>query len=667
MSIADYDYLIDIESPEALTWAKERSGRALHFVDTELADNILAYLDDDTKIAYSVRRGDFFYNFWTDGNHPKGLWRRASADSYLAKNPQWQVLLDLDALAATENENWVWRGTQMFRNPDGTYDRALVKLSRGGADATVVREFDIDSLSFIADGFFLPEAKSQVGWVDRDTLLVGTDRGEGTVTTSGYPSTSVLWRRGEDIADAELFFAGSVEDMAVTAWYDDEPGYERTFALRTLDFYRSHLFVETAAGLQIIETPEDAQAFVFRQWLFVLPREDFSGIPGGGLGVIDFDAFLTEARRDFTVLFSPVPGESSLQSLDMTDTHLVVTTLVNVASHIVTIPLGEWDTTPVLVPLPEASTARVSSTSRYHSEIWVGANSFTRPDTVYRYEVGGQLEEFATAPVGFDATGMETRQHFATSADGTKIPYFIVGNFDAVTQPAPTLVYAYGGFEVSLVPSYSMARGAGWLTRGGFYVQPALRGGGEFGPEWHKQATVLSRHKCFEDHQAVLRDVVARGYTTPEQLSIRGGSNGGLLTAVALTRYPEDFGAAVIQVPLADMLRYHTWLAGASWLAEYGSPDKPDERAYLEGYSPAHNVAPASKRPYPPALVTTSTRDDRVHPAHARILTALLEENSQPVVYYENAEGGHAGASDNPQVARTESLVYTWLWQQMPS
>ena len=337
----------------------------------------------------------------------------------------------------------------------------------------------------------------------------------------------------------------------------------------------------------------------------------------------------------------------------------MVTVLDDVATSITLHPLTGGEA--IRLELPELVTASVVATNAFYGdEVWVSASSFTEPATLYRWD-GVALTAVKRAPAQFDATGLETRQHWVTSADGTQLPYFITGDFSRGKRP--TLVGGYGGFEVSLTPGYSAVRGVAWLERGNFFVQPNLRGGGEFGPQWHSQVVKTNRHKVWQDHEAVLADVVERGYAEPEQIGIRGGSNGGLLTSGALTQYPQRLGAAVIQVPLTDMLRYHTWSAGASWMAEYGNPDDPAERAAIESWSPLHNVAPAPA--YPPALVTTSTRDDRVHPAHARLFAHALSAAGQPVDYFENTAGGHAGAADNDQVARVESLIYSWLVEQL--
>lgn len=657
-----------IDAPTALDWAQDWSDRTEADIDKQplrgqLRERILTALNTDDRIPYVTRRGHRLYNFWRDAEHPRGLWRTTDLSSYLSGTPEWDVLIDVDQLAADEGENWVWKGA-VVRRP--VPDRALVRLSRGGADAVVTREFDLASKEFpTADPFTLPEAKSEVSWVDRDTLLVGTDTGEDSLTSSGYPMEVRRWERGSALADTPVLARGESGDVAVGAGMDHTPGHERVTVTRAIDFYRTRTWVGTDGGeLTEIEVPEDCEVTTHRQWLFLLPRREFETIPAGGLGVIPLADFLA-GSRELRAVFTP-DETTSLQSMNVTEHHLVLTVLRNVATEILVADLADPAGGQRQLELPELATADVVSTAPLDGdELWLNAATFTEPATLHRLDLAESLtpREVRRSPVLFDAAGLATRQHWARSADGTLIPYFITGRFDG--QPHPTLVGGYGGFELSLTPGYSGVKGLALLERGWFTVSPNLRGGGEFGPAWHSQAVKLDRRKVFEDHRAVIEDLHARGYTTPELTAVRGGSNGGLLTSAALNRYPELLGAVVTQVPLADMLRYHTWSAGASWMAEYGDPDIPAEREVLASYSPLHNVSPRSERPYPPTLVTTSTRDDRVHPAHARLLARRLAEAGQRVDYFENTEGGHAGAADNTQVARVESLIYAWLLLQL--
>lgn len=649
--LADPTLLEDIDHTE---WSRNWSEKTATLVDPQLNTEIRAALDSDDRIPYVQRRGEFLYNFWRDANHPRGLWRRTTLEQYRGE-PQWEILLDVDQLADEENENWVWSSALVRRE----CDRALIQLSRGGADATVVREFDLHTQTFVSDGFCLPEAKTSVSWIDVDTILVGSDFGDNTVTRSGYPMTVRRWRRGEDIANAEELYRGTPDDLIVVGWAETDYGNQDIFIHRRQDFYSAQTWYLTNTGLELIAVPDDCDIMMKREFLFVMPKQDFANVPAGGVGAIEFDRFRSGERK-FHVLFCP-NAETSFDSVKFTRDTVVITALHNVNTIIYQVPFHNWTLPPAPLPLPAGTTAQVIATDPQTREIWINVASFQQPNTLYLFD--GTLQQIRQLPALFDATGIETRQHFAVSHDGTKIPYYITGKF--TDQPKPTLVYAYGGFEVSLIPGYSPARSLAWLQKGFYYVQANVRGGGEYGPDWHKQVLKGNRHKVFEDHQAVLMDLVARGYATSKQLGIWGGSNGGLLMAVALTRYPELFGAAVVQVPLCDMLRYHLWSAGSSWIAEYGDPEVPEERDYLASYSPLANVDKRAERAYPPALVTTSTRDDRVHPAHARLFANALLGAGQPVDYYENTEGGHAGAADNAQVAFMEALIYSWLYQQL--
>ncbi|RJQ77756.1 S9 family peptidase [Pseudonocardiaceae bacterium YIM PH 21723] len=658
-----YLWLEEVTGDDALRWVTERNAASLSDLTstprfTALRDEIREALDADTRIPYVRRRGEYLYNFWRDAQRPRGVWRRTTLDSYRTDSPEWDEILDIDALAEAEGENWVWQGaTTLYPG----YELALVELSRGGADAAVVREFDLRTRQFVADGFTLPEAKSRVDWIDADTVYVGTDFGDGALTTSGYPRIAKRWRRGTPLSEAETVFEGAVEDVSITAYYDPTPGFERHFVHRAIEFYRSERYLLDAAGeLRLIEIPEDAKASIDWQWLLVQPRTAWGEYPAGSLIVIELDAFLA-GSREFTVLFTP-DAHTSLTGYSWTRSHLVITVLTDVRTSLHVLTPGEgWARTSLPAGEPLDVPGIVGTDPLHSEEYLLDSDGFTRPSTLSRGEIGGDLEPLKQAPEMFDASGLEVEQYFATSADGTRVPYFVVRPRGARNNP--TLLTGYGGFQHSQRPYYSSIIGRGWLARGGSYVLANIRGGGEYGPEWHTQALKENRLRAYEDFAAVAKDLVERGITTPERLGVRGGSNGGLLTGVMLTRYPELFGAVVSEVPLLDMRRYHLLLAGASWMAEYGDPDQPDQWAYLREYSPYHNIDPL--RSYPPVFITTSTRDDRVHPGHARKMVARLLENGHDVRYFENIEGGHGGASNNEQHAHHWALTFEFLWRHL--
>ncbi|MFZ2511290.1 MAG: prolyl oligopeptidase family serine peptidase [Gordonia sp. (in: high G+C Gram-positive bacteria)] len=684
-------WLEDVTGDDALNWVREHNEPTVAELTctprfSELRASALEVLDTDSKIPYVKRRGEFLYNFWRDATNPKGLWRRTTLESYRTSEPAWDVLIDVDQLSATEDENWVWAGVSLLFP---SYDRALVSLSRGGADACVIREFDVIARAWVAPvdgGFTLPEAKSSMSWLDRDTVYVGTDF-ESTpdalpaMTTSGYPRTTRRWVRGTSLNDAPTIYAGEVSDVAAGASYDHTPGFERHFASRSTDFFNSLSYQLPADGSEpvLIDVPTDAHFSVHQNYLLVLPRDDWdvdgTTHPAGTLLVFDYPAFLT-GDRTHRVLFAP-DAHTSLQDYAFTKTSLVLTTLHDVATRIEVLTLDDWRPAPI-TGLPELATVGVIGTDPDETdEIWLTASSFTQAPSLLHGEATSAVSVIKSAPELFDAAGITTEQFFATSTDGTQIPYFVVKADGVDDGPRPTLLYGYGGFGNSLLPAYSAIAGRSWITRGGVYVIANIRGGGEYGPRWHTQSQKAGRHLVYEDFAAVARDLVSRGLTTPKQLAAQGGSNGGLLMGVMLTSYPELFGALVCQVPLIDMRRYHLLLAGASWIAEYGDPDDPDEWRYLAEYSPYQRVESGVQ--YPPILVTTSTRDDRVHPGHARKLVARLEElghgvptaelggQVSPVSYYENIEGGHGGAADNAQAAFKSALAYEYLWRTVGS
>ncbi|HVW45162.1 MAG TPA: prolyl oligopeptidase family serine peptidase [Amycolatopsis sp.] len=658
-------WLEDVTGEAALDWVRARNAETLgELTGGERFDHLRAeireVLDADDRIPYVRRRGEYLYNFWQDAAHPRGLWRRTTLESYRTAQPEWEILLDVDALAKAEGENWVWQGASVLRP---NYRRGLIELSRGGADATVVREFDLSERTFIEDGFQLPEAKSRVGWISEDLIYVGTDFGEGSLTASGYPRVIKEWRRGTPLREATTVYEGKPDDVSVYAYHLTTPGFERDFVGRSLDFYRSEKYLRTPERLVRIDVPEDAQTTVHREWLLIRVRSPWTvgarEYPAGTLLAAPLDDFLAGAR-DLTVLFEP-DARTSLESYDWTRHHLILTTLSDVRAelHVLT-PDDGWRRSPLVSGL-DLGTAEILDTDPDDSdEYLLSTSGFTEPPTLRYGHVGGELEVLKQSPERFDTAGISVDQYFATSPDGTKIPYFVVR---PAAAGGPTLLTGYGGFEVSRLPGYSGVIGRGWLTRGGTYVVANIRGGGEYGPSWHTRAMKENRYLVYEDFAAVARDLVKRGITTPERLGIQGGSNGGLLMGVMLTRYPSLFGAIVCQVPLLDMRRYHLLLAGASWMAEYGDPDDPADWQYISKYSPYQNVH--SGQNYPPTLFMTSTRDDRVHPAHARKMVARMRDQGHPVRYHENIEGGHGAAADNEQAAQKWALLFEFLWEQL--
>jgi prolyl oligopeptidase len=667
LSSDPYMWLEDVLGEKALAWVRERNAttQAKYEADsrfTQLREDLLEILDSDERIPFVSKHGEFYYNFWRDQKNERGLWRRTTLDEYRKPDPHWDVLLDLDKLAADEGENWVWSGASLLRP---NYDLALISLSRGGADATVTREFDVEKREFVAGGFERSEAKGGMGWIDRNSVFIYTDFGDGSMTNSGYPRIAKRWKRGTPLSEASVVYEGTMEDMYIAAYHDDSPGFERNFVSRTIAFYNDELFLLTAGGeREKIDVPNSANKSVFREYLLIELRDAWEvgskSYSAGSLLVTNFDQYM-RGEREFSLLFEPT-DQTSLASFAPTKNHIIINVLEDVKNRLdVWTPTTHGWVKKKLAGVPELGTISVSAVQADESNAyWMTASDYLTPTTLFQGEIGGQPEQLKQLKAEFDAAGLSAQQYFATSQDGTKIPYFIVAPSDMeLDGDNPTLLYGYGGFEISLTPGYSGSVGRAWLEPGGVYVVANIRGGGEYGPRWHQAALKKYRLRAYEDFAAVAEDLVARKITSRDRLGIQGGSNGGLLVGNMITRYPELFSAAVCQVPLLDMRRYHLLLAGASWMAEYGNPDLPEEWEFIRAYSPYQNLDPQKK--YPAVLFTTSTRDDRVHPGHARKMMAKMESQGHDVSYYENIEGGHGGAANNKQRAYMQALAYTFL------
>jgi prolyl oligopeptidase len=659
-----YRWLEDILADDALDWVRARNEPTVAEFSGEEFDRMrteaLEVLDTDARIPYVRRRGEYLYNFWRDAANPRGLWRRTTLDSYRSDGPEWDVLIDVDELARADDENWVWAGAIVVY-PE--YTRALICLSRGGSDAAVVREFDMATREFVDDGFALTEAKSQVSWVDPDTLLVGTDFGADSLTESGYPRIVKRWHRGQPVHEAQTVFEGSPEDVIVAAGVDRTPGFERTVVRRAIDFFNDQVYELRDGEFIRIDAPTDASISVHREWLLIELRTDWitgsASYTAGSLLAADYEEFLAGTAQ-LQVVFEP-DDHTCLLHYAWTRDRLIMVTLADVASRVEIVTPGSWQRRPV-TDVPANTNTVIAAADDTGDEIFLDSSGFTTPSRLLHGPVDGTLEQIKSAPAFFDAEGITVAQYFATSADGTAIPYFVVRPAGAA-GPGPTLLGGYGGFEVARTPGYDGVLGRLWLARGGTFVLANIRGGGEYGPRWHTQAMRAGRHLVAEDFAAVATDLVDRGIARVQQLGAQGGSNGGLLMGIMLTKYPQLFGALVCQVPLLDMRRFHLLLAGASWVAEYGNPDDPADWEFISEYSPYHNISAAVD--YPPVLITTSTRDDRVHPGHARKMTAALEAAGHRVWYYENIEGGHAGAADNAQTAFKAALSFAFLWQML--
>jgi prolyl oligopeptidase len=665
-----YAWLEDVLGKRAIEYVEAQNALTLKELQaqpdfSETQAQVLAILNSHDRIPFVHKMGAFYYNFWQDAANPRGLWRRTTLDEYRKAKPAWETVLDIDALAKDEHENWVWGGSNAL---PPKYERCLVSLSRGGGDAKVVREFDLKTKRFVGDGFSLPEAKSEAVWRDENTLYVGTDFGPGSLTDSGYPRVVKRWKRGTPLAEAATVFEGQKTDVSVGAWVDHTPGFFREGFSRGLAFYDSETLLTVGDKNVKLEIPNDAIPELFREWLTVRLRSDWTTggktYKAGSLLVGNLDSFLL-GKQVFEVLFLPDP-RVALQHVSATRDALVLNVSDNVHSRVIEAVPGKTGWKKREMKLPGTGTAGASAVDPEQSnDLWVNYQDFLTPGALYLTKVGeNPTEPIKILPSFFNAAGMEVRQFEATSADGTRVPYFVVGKREAIDSGhAPTLLYGYGGFEIPMFPHYNAGVGKVWLEHGGVYVLANIRGGGEFGPAWHQAALKGNRQRAFDDFEAVAADLVKRGLTETKHLGIMGGSNGGLLVSTVAVQRPELFRAVVCQVPLTDMRRFNKLLAGASWMAEYGDPDKPAEWEFLSKYAPYQNVKSDGK--YPRILFTTSTRDDRVHPAHARKMFAKMKEMGHDVLYYENTEGGHAGSANNEQRAKIVALEYTFLWKML--
>jgi prolyl oligopeptidase len=665
-------WLEDVSGDRALAWVREQNAVTQRELEASadfepVRTRLLSIYNSEDKIPYVKKAGAYYYNFWKDAQHVRGLWRRTSPDEYRKKDPSWEVVLDIDKLAADEKENWIWKGSQM-RYPD--YTRCLVHLSRGGGDASAVREFDLVAKAFVKDGFTLPEAKSDVAWRGPDSLYVGTDFGAGTMTDSGYPRIVKTWRRGTPIGSATMVFEGRTSDVSSSGIASDEPGFHREFVIRAPTFFTSENYVVQDGKLVRLEIPDDATFDTFREFLTVTLRKGWTvggrSYPAGALLAIRWDAFLS-GGRDFAVLFTP-SARVSLADATYLGSQIILNELDNVRNRLyVAEPQKDGSWSRVSLAAPEFGSVNAWSVEPGSDAYFLGIEDFLTPSTLYLGSVGaGSRVLLKQLPQFFSPKGLEASQHEAVSKDGTRVPYFQVSRRGfALDGSHPALLTGYGGFQYSLTPFYDSDVGASWLERGGVFVVANIRGGGEFGPEWHEAAVKEHRQRAYDDFISVAEDLVARKVTSPRHLGIIGGSNGGLLVGVMLTERPDLFGAVVCQSPLLDMRRFSHLLAGASWIAEYGNPDIPQEWSYISRYSPYQNVRVDVR--YPPVLFTTSTRDDRVHPGHARKMASKMEAQRHDVLFYENTEGGHGegGAANNEQRAYEGALTYSFLLKQL--
>jgi prolyl oligopeptidase len=666
-----YLWLEDVHGEKSMEWVKAQNARATAILqaDPDYKSDyaaILKVMDAADRIPYADVDHQYVFNFWQDAAHPKGLWRRTTIADYALPAPGWELLLDLDRLAAEEHENWVWKGAEC----SPSLKRCLLHLSRGGGDAVVVREFDLSSKAFASDGFTLQEAKSSITWLDENTVLFGTDFGPGSMTTSGYPRIVKLWKRGETMARARTLYEANASDVGASGVVFHEPTATIALVERNVTFFSAEYHALTA-GMTTQQLPLPAGADLKGaqgQHLIFTLREEWTPpgqarIARGALIAYRVTPSGEAADgRAVSVLYTP-DAHSSIDEV-VTGRDAVYASIYHDVTGSIHVlrprATGAWSDS--VLALPAGGSTHIVSANGWGPEAYFRFESYTTPTALYADAGSEKPVAIKSLPARFDASNLLTEQFFAVSSDGTRVPYFVTRPRN-LRGPAATVLYGYGGFEVSETPAYSANFGMLWLTHGGVFAVANIRGGGEYGPGWHQAALGPNRQKAFDDFQAVAQDLVRRGLTTPAQLGIMGGSNGGLLVSASMVERPELFGAVVCQVPLIDMIRYTQIGAGASWEAEYGDPARPADRAWILRYSPYQNVSPGKK--YPPVLFVTATSDDRVTPVHARKMAARMEAQGHQVLFYENTDGGHAAAADHKQAAEMWALSFVYLKQQL--
>jgi prolyl oligopeptidase len=661
-----YVWLEDIEGERAMEWVLAENERTRQLLQAlpyyrDLYEGALDVLTSTDRIAYPSIHGDLLYNFWTDGDHPRGIYRRTTWASYLSGSPEWEMVLDIDALVATEGTPWAFRGMSCLLPEERL---CMVSLSPGGSDAVEVREFDVEAKRFVEGGFKVPVSKNSTAWVDENTLLVSHNLNPDYVTTSGYSRAAVRWMRGAPLEDAPVVVEAAETDMAVFVSTQETAEGPRTVVARFITIFDTDLRFLEGGELVPVDIPSDAQMALVGDRLVLRLVSDWE-VGGrtfreGAVVSADLKDYLA-GGRDLELVLQP-DERSTVSGIAATRDYLLVIQFTDVQGKLIRYWRAEGGWAGETIDTPPLGSAYPISLSVHHNRFFFTFDSFTQPTTLFLVEEDGSVRQVRRLPEQFSSDGLLVEQHHATSHDGTRVPYFVVRPEDApMDGSSPTLLYAYGGFQISSTPAYLGVQGKAWVEDGGVYVLANIRGGGEFGPSWWKAALKENRQRAYDDFLAVAEDLVARGITSPEHLGIQGASNGGLLVGAAMTQRPELFSAVVVQVPLLDMKRYHKLLAGASWMAEYGNPDLPEEWAYIGRYSPYQNVR--ADVDYPRPFIFTTTRDDRVHPGHARKMAAKMMEQGHEVLYFENVEGGH-GAGVTPE-QRAESLALSFAYLRL--
>ena len=665
-----YLWLEEVDGKEALEFVNAQNQISIDKLGKEkdyqsIYDKSLEILNSTDKIASPEVQGIYVYNFWKDKNHVRGIWRRCLLVNYTNNKMDWETLLDIDALSQKDNIKWVFKGSS-GHYPN--YSKFLISLSKGGGDAVFIKEFDADKKQFIENGFAIDEAKGSASYVDENTLIVSTDFGEGSMTTSGYPRQVKLWNRGALLKDAQLIYAGESTDVG-TWGYVLRDGQKAYISIkRGLTFFTSHNLIWLDNKAIQLDIPEDSQIeTILNNQLVLQLKSDWTvndeTYKTGTLLSLNFTELLKGSKR-VQVIIKP-DALSSISGVSNTKNKLLINLLTDVTSHLYIYSFSNGEYTNQKVDAPNFGTISIVGTNELSDQYFFSFENFLTPTTLYVADASkNTIKAIKSLPAYFDDSKYEVKQFKVKSKDGTLVPYFMVSAKDIkIDGTNPTLVYAYGGFEASEQPFYASKYGVSWLDNGGVFVLANIRGGGEFGPQWHLDGIKEKRQNVFDDLYAVSEDLISKKITSPKHLGVMGGSNGGLLVGVAFTQRPDLYNAVVCSVPLLDMQRYNKLLAGASWMGEYGNPDVPEEWDYIKKYSPYQNVKEGLN--YPEVFFTSSTRDDRVHPGHARKMVAKMNEMGYKTYYYENTEGGHAGSSTNEQRAKMNAMMFSYLLMKL--
>ena len=660
-----YLWLEEVEGKKSLAWVEEQNEETFTRYTKSNAfkekyERIKKELNDDERIPSAYYQNGEMYNFWRDEKNVRGVWRKTSFKSYLKDEPIWEDILDIDQLANDEGINWLYKGADCLA-PE--YKRCLIRLSDGGTDAVTIREFDLEEKKFVKDGFNTYPSKQNASWVNEDQILIGADFGEGSMNESGYPMQVKLWNRGESLEEAKIFFSGSYEKIFNFPFVSIRPDGKYYGIIEGPTFFSEVLHLFDGEKLIKINLPQmiDIHGF-FKESLILSIEEDWGIFKSGSLLEINVNSLLANSidESDVKIIFEP-DGQRFISGVSIGKHQLMVSMLENVNGKITRFMKKDdrWDSKDI-------EGFQNSTMNIYGQDVWsdnsfISVSNFLEPSSIYHASDGADYKKIKSRKNSIDPEKYRVEQNFVSSADGTSIPYFLIYRKDIkLDGKNPTILYGYGGFQISKPPSYlggSIAEY--WLNSGGVYVVSNIRGGGEYGPAWHQSALKENRQRAYDDFIAIAIDLIEKGITSKDHLGIEGRSNGGLLVGATFTQRPDLFNAVICGVPLLDMYRYDKLLAGASWVDEYGDPDNPEEWEFIRKYSPYQNLKKGTE--YPEVFFYTSTKDDRVHPGHARKMAKKMTDMGSPIVYYENTEGGHAGTSNIDQFSFLLALQLAYL------